>query len=375
MKVSALMEKKWRRLREHMRQEGITALILSENGRTRYVSGYQRYYTATYLPFVHVLIMTMDAGPILLLPRHILGSSEEFVAEKVIEFSMGQEGRLRTLSGVLGDLGVRSKRIGMEFHFVHYGFLASLKQWLPDAEIVNASPMMTRVTAVKFEEEIVLLRQAAQIAEKGIDVAVKASVEGASELDVAARASDFMLREGAEFINHMTIRSGPHAAGNFPMPTTRKIQKGDCVMIDIGCVFQGYVSDINRTVVVGVPTEGQRQLMRVGQEMLERGIAAVRPGVVASKVWQASFEVAKKAGMADRVAIPFTGHGIGIGLHEEPFITSDSETVLEEGMVLGVEPGVYAAGIGGSRPEDMVLVTADGAELLTHYPRDYELLR
>jgi Xaa-Pro aminopeptidase len=183
-----------------------------------------------------------------------------------------------------------------------------------------------------------------------------------------------MLDAGAEFINHMCVRSGPHAVGLFPVPTPRPFQPGDCVQIDVGCVHRGYVSDINRTAVIGAPTEAQRALMHVGQEMLERGIAAVRLGAKASDVWRASFEVAERAGMADRVTIPFSGHGIGVGLHEEPYVTPSSPTVLEENMVFALEPGVYAPGVGGSRPEDMLLVTATGCEVLTHYPRDYDLL-
>jgi Xaa-Pro aminopeptidase len=301
-------------------------------------------------------------------------SSEECIAEKVLEFPMSLEGKIETLTHVLEDLGAKNGRVGVEFDFVQHGFFAPLKQRLRDAEIVDASPIMNKITAVKFPEEIELLRQAARMVDKGIDVGVKASLEGTSELEVAARSSDCMLHEGAEFINHMTVRSGPHVLGHFPVPTSRVIQKGDCIMIDIGCVHQGYISDINRTVVVGKPSEEQRELMRVGQEMLERAIESVRPGVVASEVWRASFEAAEKAGMTDRITIPFTGHGIGLGLHEEPYITPASETVLQEGMVFALEPGVYAAGIGGSRPEDMILVTATGAEVLTHYPRDYDLL-
>lgn len=358
-----------------MRQEELAAVVLSENSRSRYVSGYQRYYIATYLPFVHAVVMTMNAGPVLLLPRQIMQSAEECIAEKAVEFPQSQEGKIETLASVLGELGVQSKRIGMEFDFLHYGFLASLKERLHDAEIADVSSLMTKVTAVKFPEEVELLRQAAHIADKGTDVAIKAAVEGASELEVAALSSDCMLRGGAEFINHMTVRAGPHAVGNYPIPTQRIIQKGDCVMIDLGCVYQGYVSDMNRTIVVGTPTDEQRELIHVGQEMLEQGIAAVQAGVFASEVWRASFEVADRVGMADRIIIPFTGHGVGISLHEEPYIKPDSDIILEEGMVLALEPGVYAAGIGGCRPEDMLVVTATGAEVLTHYPSVYELLQ
>ena len=358
-----------------MRQEELAAVVLSENSRSRYVSGYQRYYTATYLPFVHAVVMTMDAGPVLLLPRQIMQSAEECIAEKAVEFPQSQEGKIETLASVLGELGVQNKRIGMEFDFVHYGFLASLKERLHDAEITDVSPLMTKVTAVKFPEEVELLRQSAHIVDKGTGAAIKAAVEGVSEMEVAALSSACMLSEGAEFINHMTVRTGPHTAGNYPIPTQRIIQKGEFVMFDLGCVYQGYVSDINRTIVVGTPTDEQREIIHVSQEMLEKGIATVRAGVFASEVWRASFEVAERAGMAERVIIPFTGHGVGISLQEEPYIKPDSDIILKEGMVLALEPGIYAAGIGGCRPEDMLLVTATGAEVLTHYPSVYELLQ
>lgn len=374
MEARSFTQRKWARLRDHMRREGTAALVLSENGRSRYVSGYQRYYVGTYLPFVHAVVMTLEAGPVLLLPGHIMRSAEECIAERVVEFPLDQEGKVETLARVLEEVDVARGRVGLEFDFVQHGFLPPLIRRLREAEIVDASPLMSQVTAVKFPEEIQIIREAARMAERGIAAAIEASREGATELQVAARSSAAMLEAGAEFINHMCVRSGPHAVGLFPVPTPRVLQKGDCVQIDIGCVHQGYVSDINRTAVVGPATEEQCALMRVGQEMLERGIAAVRPGTPASAVWRASFDVAERSGMADRVTIPFSGHGIGIGLHEEPYITPGSKTVLEENMVFALEPGVYAPGIGGSRPEDMVLVTATGCEVLTHYPRDFTAL-
>jgi Xaa-Pro aminopeptidase len=117
------------------------------------------------------------------------------------------------------------------------------------------------------------------------------------------------------------------------------------------------------------------ELLDVGQRMLEAGIAIVAPGVAASAIWRAAIDVADRAGMKDRVILPYVGHGIGLSLHESPFINAAATTVLEEGMVFALEPGVYAQGIGCSRPEDMILVTATGAELLTHYPRDHDLNR
>ncbi len=374
MRADNFFERKWARVRDHMRREGMAALVLCENGRTRYVSGYQRYYLGTYLPFVHAVVLTLDAGPVLLLPRHIMRFAEECVAEKVVEFPLGQEGKIDTVARILSDLGVAKSRIGLEFDFVQYGFMVPLKERLREAEIVDASPMMSKVTAIKFPEELDLIRESARMVGKGMAAAIEASQEGVTELEVARRSTQAMFAEGAEAMNFVAIRSGPHAWRLSPLNTMRRFEKGDCVQIDVGCMHQGYTSDMNRTAVVGEPTDEQRKLLRVGQAMLEAGIAAVRPGVRASEVWRASFVAAEKAGMADRVTIPFTGHGIGLGLHEEPYIFAGSDTILEENMALALEPGVYAVGIGGSRPEDMLFVTATGHEVLTHYPYDYDML-
>ncbi len=131
---------------------------------------------------------------------------------------------------------------------------------------------------------------------------------------------------------------------------------------------------MNRTVVVGSATPEQRRLLQVGQAMLEAGIAVVRPGIKASAIWDAVYRVAEQAGMTDLITIPFAGHGLGIGLHDHPYIMPQSDTILEKNMVFALEPGVYAAGIGGSRPEDMVLVTGNGCEILTHWLRDFDML-
>jgi Xaa-Pro aminopeptidase len=358
-----------------MRERNVAALIVSENARTRYLTGYQRYFTATHVPPVHAVLLTLHDGPILLVPRHIGLASGDHHAERLILLDFGEAARIDAIGRIIRDLGAARETIAVEMGFLSHAFLEKLKAHLPAATITDADPVLQAATAAKFPDEIVLLRESARIVDIGVAAAVAACRAGVTELDVAAEASAVMLRSGAEFINHMTIRSGPHAYANYPFPTARRLETGDCVQIDIGCVYGGYVSDTNRTKIVGRASTEQMELLDVGQRMLEAGIASVAPGIAASAVWRAAFDVADKAGMKDRVILPFVGHGIGLGLHELPFFNAAATTVLQEGMVVALEPGVYAPAIGCSRPEDMLLVTADGAELLTHYPRDHDLNR
>ncbi|MCC7047033.1 MAG: aminopeptidase P family protein [Alphaproteobacteria bacterium] len=366
-------ERRWARLRRFMGAEDIAAVVVSENARTRYLTGYQRYFTATHVPPVHAVVLTLDAGPYLLIPRHIELAAGEYHAALLRHIAFGEAARTDAIGRVLHAAGVTKGKVAIELGFLAHDLTERMKAQFPAFEFVNADPMMRFATATKFPDEIVRLREAARLVDIGVAAAAAACQRGVTELEIAAEASAAMLRNGAEFINHMTVRSGPHAYGNHPIPTARRLEDGDCVQIDIGCVYGGYVSDTNRTKVVGRASKDQLRLMDVGQKMLEAGIAAVAPGAPASTIWHAAVNVAKQAGMLERVILPFVGHGIGLGLHEIPFINEAATTVLEEGMVFAIEPGVYAEGIGCSRPEDMVLVTATGAELLTHFPRDRDL--
>ena len=374
MTTLADYKRRWSRLRTLMAARGLAAVVVSENGRTRYLTGYQRYFTATHVAPVHAVVLTQAGGPFLLLPRHIVLGADEHRAAQIIPLGFGEDARADAIAELLRR-ETAGERIGLELGFLSRNFTEKLARRLPGAELVDAEPLLRAATSVKFADEIALIREAARLVDEGLAAAIAACVLGASELAVAAAASARMLELGAEFINHMTVRAGPHAAGNFPFPTARRLADGDCVQLDFGCVVGGYVSDTNRTIVVGRASAEQEALFAVGQRMLEAGVAVVRPGIAAQAIWQACFAVASEAGMAERVTLPFAGHGIGLSLHEAPFIDAAATTLLEENMVFALEPGVYAAGIGGSRPEDMLRVTADGAELLTHFPRDADLQR
>ncbi|MFO1323085.1 MAG: Xaa-Pro peptidase family protein [Burkholderiales bacterium] len=366
---------RWSRLRALMRERDVAALVISENSRTRYLTGYQRYFTATHVPPVHAVVLTRSGGPHLLVPRHIGLEPGEYRAERLIPLDFGEAARIEAIGRILHEDGAASGRVAIESSFLSHDAVGKLEAALPGTGFVDADPIMRVATAIKFPDEIALLCESARIVDIGVAAAVAACRIGVTELEVAAESSAAMLRSGAEFINHMTVRSGPHAYGNYPFPTARRLQDGDCVQIDIGCVYGGYVSDTNRTKIVGKASAEQLELLDVGQRMLEAGIAVAAPGAAASALWQAAVDVADRAGMRDRVILPFVGHGIGLTLHESPFINAAATTVLEEGMVFALEPGVYAQGIGCSRPEDMILVTASGAELLTHFPRDRDLNR
>lgn len=367
--MSEFQKRKLRRVRQFMRAAGVSAMLLAENARTRYVTGYQRYFAASHLSPVHAAIVTLDDDPVLLLPPHILASADQLPGLRANVYPPTPSERI----GVLRDLLYGHDSIALELDFLSFAFVEQLKSALPGSRILDAVRIMRDIVAVKFDEEIVLLRRAAKLVDAGARAAVERIRPGATELEVAAAASQPMLEGGAEFIHHMTIRSGPHAYGLFPFPTERKFEPGDCVQIDLGCMVGGYVGDINRTVVVGKPSAAQQSLFDTAERMLDAAIKSTRAGLSCSEMWNAVTGEAKRAGMESLIKIPFIAHGIGIALQEYPVVDASSTAILEENMVLALEPGLYSPQA-SSRPEDMVVVTKSGCEVLTRFPRDVDLL-
>jgi Xaa-Pro dipeptidase len=165
------------------------------------------------------------------------------------------------------------------------------------------------------------------------------------------------------------VVAGPNAASPHAVPSDRPIRPGEPIVIDCGAVMGGYVSDITRTVAFGGLPEEMMRVYEVVRRANEAGRAAVRPGRAAQEVDRAARRVIREAGYGDYF-IHRTGHGLGLEVHEPPYIVEGNRLPLQVGMTFTVEPGVYLPGVGGVRIEDDMLVTPEGAETLTAFPRE-----
>jgi Xaa-Pro aminopeptidase len=183
-----------------------------------------------------------------------------------------------------------------------------------------------------------------------------------------------MRRHGADGPSYDTIvASGPHAARPHHRPTRRRIVEGDAVVIDVGGLVDGYHSDMTRTYLVGaVPPELSAMHALVGRAQRD-GLAAVRPGASAHDVDRVCRDLIAAEGLGAEFTHS-TGHGVGLQIHEMPWVRAGSHEPLAEGEVVTVEPGVYREGLGGVRTEDLVVVTRDGCRPLTHTPKDRQCL-
>jgi Xaa-Pro aminopeptidase len=254
-------------------------------------------------------------------------------------------------------------------------FTQDLREALPDATFGLASEVVAPLRIRKDDAELDALRRAADAADEAMAAvrALGADAVGLSESELAARVESFLADAGGQGVSFETVvGSGPNGAMPHYRHGDRTIEPGDPVVLDFGTRVDGYPSDQTRTVVFdGDPSETFREVHDVVRAAQQAAVDAVEPGVTAASVDRAAREVVADAGYGDAF-VHRTGHGVGLDVHEEPYIVAGNDRELEPGMVFSVEPGVYLDSEFGVRIEDLVVVTADGCERLNDGDRGWE---
>ncbi len=286
----------------------------------------------------------------------------------VIEINGGN--RNREIGRIMTDLQVKS--LGYEEAELSVAEYHGFQKDLPDAEWVGCSKELKEFRMVKTTEELDALRRAEQI---GVDafLAVLPQIKvGMTENELAAELEYQMRKRGAEGTSFETIAiSGKKTSMPHGRPDQKKLEYGDFVTMDFGCRYQGYCSDMTRTIVLGKASEEQKKIYETVRLAQEEGLCAIRAGVTGKEADGAARAVISGAGYGEYFGHSL-GHGVGLQIHELPNLSPMSETVLKPGMVVTCEPGIYIPDFGGVRIEDMVCVTEDGCENLT--PLSKELL-
>ena len=237
-------------------------------------------------------------------------------------------------------------------------------------DIVALDGSLAQLRAVKDADEIAIMRRAAAIADEALAEVRPQLADAPTERDVSLALEVAMRRRGATSSAYETIvASGPNAALPHARPTDRVIGAGDLVIIDVGALVDGYRSDMTRSFVIGEPDAQQAEMLELVRDAQAAGVAAVADGVAAREVDAACRDHIAAHGWGDAF-MHGTGHGVGLDIHEYPLLNSRAEATLAANMPVTVEPGVYVAGVGGVRWEDLVVVGPSGCEVLTHSPKD-----
>jgi Xaa-Pro aminopeptidase len=221
---------------------------------------------------------------------------------------------------------------------------------------------------VKSPAELDLLREAARISDLGMRAGLELADGGATEIEMVAAAESVIRAHGAELAFTTVAGSGPRTGLSTFLPDGRTIGEGDLVVLDLGARVAGYHGDMCRAVVRGTPDEAQRRMLEAATDAVGRAIDAMRPGATVGEVHHAARAAVEDAGLGERFWGYYMPHGIGAGQHEMPLGLGDAGFELREGVVVCVEPGIALPGVGGVVLEQMVAVTADGAEVLNELP-------
>jgi Xaa-Pro aminopeptidase len=258
-------------------------------------------------------------------------------------------------------------RLGLEAEHVTWAAQRRYAaEWFPDAELVATTGLVEGLRLVKDEGEVARIEAAALIADHALATIRPMLAGGPTEQELALALDSEIRRRGATGNSFETIvGSGPNGAKPHARPGHRRIREGDLVVLDFGAVVDGYCSDMTRTVIVGDPTDTQRQMLEVVTAAQQAGVDTVAAGVPVTAVDEACRAVIRDAGWADAF-LHATGHGVGLDIHEQPRVASTGDATLAAGQVVTVEPGVYLPEHGGVRIEDTVVVTAEGCRALTH---------
>ncbi|MET0575875.1 MAG: aminopeptidase P family protein [Mesorhizobium sp.] len=243
---------------------------------------------------------------------------------------------------------------------------------LPGVEHAFTADTIGALRMLKDAGEFARLKMNAAIADRAMQKAFASIRPGMSERELAAEIRAHFSSEGAAPA-FWIVGAGPNGAFPHHQTGERKLAEGDAVVIDIGGRKDGFPSDMTRMAAVGRPPEGYGQIHTIVERAVQAALKAARPGVKARDVDAAARKVISDAGYGEYF-VHRTGHGMGIDGHEPPYITATSQTVLEEGMVFSIEPGIYLPGLFGIRLEDIVILRKDGPEILSSLPRDLHVV-
>jgi Xaa-Pro aminopeptidase len=352
------------RAAERAAGDHLAALLIPPSPDFAYLAGYD----PESFERLSLLIVRADADATLLVPElerplaagSPIGSSIEILAWRDDEDPYGRVASLLPGGGRLA--------VGDRLWASH---VLPLQGSLNGASFVPASSVMGALRAQKDEDELDALQRAADAADRTFADICGSPFEGRTEAEVAADLARLLVEHGHARADFTIVGSGPHGASPHHVPGSRTIMSGDAVVMDFGGELDGYFSDTTRTVVVREAPDGFAEVYDVVAEAQRAALDAVRPGVPAEEVDRAARSVIAAAGFGDRF-VHRTGHGIGLEVHEPPYIVEGNSTPLAAGVTFSIEPGVYLEGRFGVRIEDIVVVTESGARSLNRSTRELQ---
>lgn len=339
------------RVRAALEENGLDALIITSSINRRYVTGF-----------------TGTAGAVLITKGDAIFITDfrytEQAAEQAKGFQIIEHKQLITkeIKDQLKNLNV--KRLGFEKDHVTYSQFENYKKEL-EVELAPVNGIIETLRLTKDTAELEIMRKAAKIADEAFEHIQSFIKPGVKEIEISNELEFFMRKQGATSSSFdIIVASGFRSALPHGVASDKEIQAGELVTMDYGALYNGYCSDITRTVAVGEIDEKLKEIYDTVLEAQRRGVDGIRPGITGKEADALTRDYIKEKGYGDYFGHS-TGHGLGMEVHEGPGLSFRSDKKLKPGMVVTVEPGIYVPEVGGCRIEDDVVVTESGNERLT----------
>jgi Xaa-Pro aminopeptidase len=353
---------RWRRAQDLMRQQGLDLLLVAPGSDLFYLLGGRGHISER----MTLLVLQRDGRPGLLIGALEATAFQAWSGEVDLHVWRDHESPTAMLERAIAPAGIRTIGVSEQLWSI---FLLRLQATYGAARWSSAGAVLRELRIVKDADELAIMREASRRTDMVWERFVREPLVGLTERQAATRLTALLAEQGMPPSFETIVASGPHGASPHHEPGERVIQAGDALVCDFGGLLEGYCSDITRTAHVGPPDDEFRSVYALVQQAQEAAFRSIHPGQPCEAVDAAAREVIEAAGHGQHF-IHRTGHGLGIDIHEEPYIVAGNAQPLATGMVFSDEPGVYLPGRFGVRIEDIVVVTEAGAERLNNCSRD-----
>ncbi|MEH7418326.1 Xaa-Pro peptidase family protein [Neobacillus drentensis] len=365
------MKQRLFKLQTWMKENEIEVCFLTSTENVFYLSG---YYTDPHERLL-ALAVFQEEEPFLVCPSMEVHDAKRSGWEHQI---IGYSDVENPWEMILNSINKRIQNISkaaIEKEHMNVERYERLLSLFPDASFVSAEEKLRVLRMIKDAQELKIIEEACALADYAVQFGVSEIKEGKTELDVLNALEYALKQKGVTEMSFSTmVLAGSNAASPHGTPGETKIKKGDFVLFDLGVVVDRYCSDITRTVAYGDINDKQKEIYDTVLNAQLAAIDASKPGVSAAEVDLTARRIISDAGYGEFFPHRL-GHGLGISVHEYPSLTETNQLVIEEGMVYTIEPGIYVPEVAGVRIEDDVFITADGAKILTKFPKELQIIK
>ncbi|WP_160723990.1 M24 family metallopeptidase [Bacillus sp. USDA818B3_A] len=359
------------KLQTWMKENDVDVSFLTSSENVFYLSG---YYTDPHERLL-ALVVFQEEEPFLVCPSMEVPDAKRSGWDREI---IGYSDIDHPWDMILGSINKRINGVhkaAIEKEHMNVERYEQLSAMFPKAAFISAEEKLRLLRMIKDMNELKIIEEACALADYAVEFGASEIKEGKTELEVLNALEYALKQKGVTEMSFSTmVLTGANAASPHGTPGETKIKKGDLVLFDLGVVVDRYCSDITRTVAYGDINDKQKEIYDTVLKAQLAAIEASKPGVSAADVDLTARRIISDAGYGEFFPHRL-GHGLGISVHEYPSLTETNQLMIEEGMIYTIEPGIYVPEIAGVRIEDDIFITADGAKILTKFPKELQIIK